>query len=431
MQDRRGHCPEVSQKKALDGPLVAKFAVYNLVSMAVPQVSLRQAGLFDGEPYASIELVGSSRFGGAVVSLFSGAGGLDLGLEACGFETLCCVEIDQDSRTTLQYNRPEWKLIDGNGVLPGDIRGVSGDDILSAIELKRGEVAVVAGGPPCQSFSNLGLKRGRHDPVNGDLYEHYLRLVEEIFPHAVIFENVEGFNHRQHDDVRQVLLRRLEELGYSLSSGVVVSADYGDPQIRRRFVILGCRHGRTPKLPAPTHFESREAYKKFFIGHELVQPEFRQYRTVGEAFSMLTQADLLRDDYRVMNVSQVVEERMKLVGPGQNFKALPDEILPDCWKSGRHQGSDTFGRLRLDRPSVTIRTSAYNPAKGRYIHPIENRGLSTREMAVLQSFPDDYIFRCHQRGATLVGIGRMIGNAVPIKLASALGKSIRLALGLS
>jgi DNA (cytosine-5)-methyltransferase 1 len=100
---------------------------------------------------------------------------------------------------------------------------------------------------------------------------------------------------------------------------------------------------------------------------------------------------------------------------------LPMEMRPDCWKSGKHQGADTFGRLRLDRPSVTIRTSAYNPAKGRYIHPTENRGLSTLEMAVLQSFPEDWAFECDGK-PSLVAIGRMIGNAVPIKLASALGQ---------
>ena len=125
-----------------------------------------------------------------------------------------------------------------------------------------------------------------------------------------------------------------------------------------------------------------------------------------------------------MNISEKVRQRMQRIGPGQNFKALPMEMRPDCWRNGRHQGADTFGRLRLDRPSVTIRTSSYNPSKGRYIHPTEDRGLSTLEMAVLQSFPEEWRFVCAGR-PTLVGIGRMIGNAVPIGLATALGHAIR------
>lgn len=384
--------------------------------------------LFTEEPYISIEDAPLNSGHGSVVSLFSGAGGLDLGLELAGFDTKCCVEIDPDSRATIKHNRPNWKLIDGVGSTPGDIRYVSGSDILLQLGLQRGEVAVVAGGPPCQSFSNLGLKRGKADPVNGDLYEHYLRIVEEILPHAIIFENVEGFNHKKHEDVRSFLLRKLESLGYALVTGVVVAADYGDPQIRRRYVILGSRTGVTPRLPAPTHFESVAAHSTFFAGRHIPKPEYRPYVTVAQAFASLSCADRGRRDYRVMGVSPKVEQRMKLIGPGQNFKVLPDALLPDCWKSGKHQGADTFGRLRLDRPSVTIRTSAYNPAKGRYIHPTENRGLSTREMAILQSFPDEYEFVCAQGKATLVGIGRMIGNAVPINLAAALGKAISLTL---
>ena len=117
---------------------------------------------------------------------------------------------------------------------------------------------------------------------------------------------------------------------------------------------------------------------------------------------------------------------MKLIEQGQNFKVLPFDMRPNCWKNGKHQGADTFGRLVADYPSVTIRTAAYNPAKGRYIHPFENRGLSTIEMAMLQDFPLEWIFRCHGREqVTLVSGGRQIGNAVPPGLAKALGLAIK------
>jgi DNA (cytosine-5)-methyltransferase 1 len=355
--------------------------------------------------------------------LFSGAGGLDLGLEKAGFETLACVEFDPNSRATLRKNRPNWKLIKGSGAEPGDIRHVCGDEILESTGLKLGDVDLLSGGPPCQSFSNMGLRRGEQDPKNGDLYLHYLRLVKELQPRSIIFENVEGFNHEQHKAVRTSLLNQLEQLGYALSTGVLVAADYGDPQIRRRYVVIGVRGTEAPRLPIPTHFESAKTHRDFCIRTGLHVP-FQPYVTVKEAFDQM-ERNRSKIPYDLkMGVSETVLARMKYIGPGQNFKVLPEEMLPDCWKSGRHQGADTFGRLRLDRPSVTIRTSGYNPAKGRYIHPTENRGLSTAEMAALQSFPPGYEFVCSTGRPTLVGVGRMIGNAVPINLATALGRSV-------
>ncbi len=127
-----------------------------------------------------------------------------------------------------------------------------------------------------------------------------------------------------------------------------------------------------------------------------------------------------------MNISDVVKHRMTYIPQGKNFKVLPMELRPNCWKTGKHQGNDTFGRLIPDLPSVTIRTAAYNPAKGMYIHPFENRGLDTIEMAVLQDFPLDWEYKTSGRDkVTLVSGGKQIGNAVPPGLARALGLAIR------
>jgi DNA (cytosine-5)-methyltransferase 1 len=117
---------------------------------------------------------------------------------------------------------------------------------------------------------------------------------------------------------------------------------------------------------------------------------------------------------------------MTYIKQGENFKVLPMELRPECWKTGKHQGNDTFGRMIADITSCTIRTAAYNPAKGQYIHPFENRGLSTVEMAALQSFPLNWYFRCKgSNKVTLVSGGRQIGNAVPPLLAQALGAAIK------
>lgn len=361
-----------------------------------------------------------------VLSLFSGAGGLDIGLELAGFETLGCVEIDKDCRETLKFNRPNWKLIDGSNIdQPGDIREVNTNAVLSNLGLKRGELGLIVGGPPCQPFSNLGRKLGQDDSRNGDLYAEFGRMIEEFLPKGFIFENVEGFAHAKHAEVRKFLFNRFEKLGYAFSAHVFSSADYGDPQIRKRYVILGLRNAQEVALPLPEFFETTSKGAQFYsrIGREIKEAP-RTWRTVGETLARIPLTSLQRSDCIQMGVSDIVARRMALVKPGENFKVLPPELLPDCWKSGKHQGQDTFGRLRADRPSVTIRTSAYNSSKGRFIHPFENRGLNTAEMAALQSFPADFEFKC-ARKPTLVGIGRMIGNAVPINLARALGEAMK------
>lgn len=366
-----------------------------------------------------------------VISLFSGSGGMDIGLEAAGFETVACVEIDKDCRATLTHNRPDWKLIDGgNPNLPGDVRTVTGDEILRSVHLRRGEPALVVGGPPCQPFSNIGKKRGVEDPINGDLYAEYVRIVKECLPKAFIFENVEGLRQGKHSQILDYLVGELSGAGYSVTYTVVNAADYGVPQQRKRFIMLGLRGDKKPCFPTPTHFPTLEAQVAFQtrIG---VSPEMRfpPWNTVGDAFGNLSPSLKERPDYAVMNISAVVQHRMTFLKQGENFKALPMELRPNCWKNGRHQGQDTFGRLRDDRPSVTIRTAAYNPAKGMYIHPTENRGLNSHEMAALQSFPPDWEFKCAKRSkVTLVSVGKQIGNAVPPRLAEALGLAIRVSL---
>ena len=369
-------------------------------------------------------------FSDTVVSLFSGAGGLDIGLENAGFETLACIELDKDCRATLRHNRPNWRLINGDET-PGDVRGVSGTRTLRELGLERGELGLIVGGPPCQPFSNLGKRSGQYDPTNGDLFAHFVRMVEEFLPHGFIFENVEGFGHAKHSEVRTYLAENFARLGYATTSGVLNSADYGDPQVRKRFVMLGVRDSIAPTaLPFPKRFENQAKASRFFSRFG-VEDDSQPWFSVREALESLSCERLARNDNIVMGVSDLVRRRMQLVKQGENFKVLPKELLPNCWSSGKHQGQDTFGRLRNERPSVTIRTCAYNSAKGRYIHPTEDRGLNTAEMACLQSFPESWHFKCEGPRQKLVAIGKMIGNAVPVGLATALGEAMRSNLAIS
>jgi DNA (cytosine-5)-methyltransferase 1 len=371
-----------------------------------------------------------------VVSLFSGAGGLDIGLEESGFHTAVCVEYDEDCRETLRYNRPEWKLFE-EGVkvekgkiktrIPGDIRDIGIDELLKLAGLKKGEAALVVGGAPCQPFSNIGKKLGKNDEKNGDLFLEFVRIVKGVSPEAFIFENVVGITQQKHADVIKYMVDKFKGLGYGISHAILNSANYGVPQRRERFFLIGIKGVEKPSFPFPTHFKDEKHYETLVKDFDVFPVRnFKKWVSVKEAFKKMPKNQERRIDYALMNISDVVVKRMTYIKQGENFKVLPMNLRPDCWKSGKHQGNDTFGRINADLPSCTIRTAAYNPAKGQYIHPFENRGLSTFEMAALQSFPFNWYFRCKGNDkVTLVSGGRQIGNAVPPLLAQALGAAIK------
>ncbi len=374
-----------------------------------------------------------------VISLFSGAGGLDIGLEESGFHTAVCVEFDDDCRETLRYNRPDWKLFE-NGIkiengkflqrIPGDIRDIEVDELLEFANLQQGESALVVGGAPCQPFSNIGKKLGQHDEKNGDLFLEFVRMVKGVKPEAFIFENVVGITQNKHADVINYMVDKFKGLGYGISHTVLNAANYGVPQRRERFFLIGIKGIENPAFPLPTHFKDEKHYKMFMqnIGIK-TEKKFNKWISVKQTFNKIPEEHVKRDDYALMNISDKVVKRMEYIEEGKNFKVVPNNLLPDCWKNGKHQGNDTFGRLVNDLPSVTIRTAAYNPSKGMYIHPKENRGLSTIEMAALQSFPYNWEFKVKSRDKiTLVSGGKQIGNAVPPGLAKALGLAISIQL---
>lgn len=371
-----------------------------------------------------------------VVSLFSGAGGFDIGLEQAGFETLACIDFDADCRETLEFNRPNWLVIDGHAYedkygaaerAKGDIRSISASEVLRAVNRTAGEVDLVVGGAPCQPFSNMGKKHGRNDERNGDLFLDFVRFVKDIQPKAFIFENVVGITQGRHREVISYMKEQFQGMDFGISHAVLNAANYGVPQRRERFFLIGVKGKASPAFPFPSHFKSEESWKTFSSGFDFVPDEAPSpWKTVADAFNSIPAERKTWSDYVGMGVSDVVAERMKYVGIGQNFKVVPQEKLPNCWKSGKHLGSDTFGRLDPNQPSVTIRTAAYNPSKGRYIHPFEDRGLDTVEMARLQDFPLDWRFRCKGRKkVTLVSGGKQIGNAVPPGLAKAIGLAIK------
>ena len=366
-----------------------------------------------------------------VISLFTGAGGLDLGLELAGFTTAVCVEIDLDCIETIKFNRPNWNWVkDNKGQIVGDIRNISATQLLETGNLKKGEVGLVVGGAPCQPFSNIGKKMGRDDSKNGDLFLEFTRIVKETQPKGFIFENVSGITQSRHSEVISHMINSFASMGYSVSKAILNAADYGVPQKRERFILLGTLNKEAPLFPLPTHYKSPTDWNVFSADLD-TKTSYAPLKWVAikEAFKNIPPDAHLRNDYVLMNISDVIKKRMTLINVDENFKVLPMELRPKCWQNGKHQGVDTFGRLNPNHPSVTIRTAAYNPSKGKYIHPKENRGLSSLEMAALQSFPMDWIFKCKKSDKiTLVSAGKQIGNAVPPLLAKSIGLAMRNAI---
>jgi DNA (cytosine-5)-methyltransferase 1 len=363
-----------------------------------------------------------------VISLFTGAGGFDIGLEKAGFETAVCIEIDPDCRATLKHNRPKWKIFE-NSIerIAGDIRTISSEEILEFSGLQNQEVGLICGGAPCQPFSNIGKKAGINDSRNGDLFLEFVRIIKEIKPKSFIFENVVGITQNKHSDVIDYMREQFAGIGYGLSWKILNAADYGVAQKRERFFLIGILGLDKPAFPLPTYFKNAESWLEFIhrlSPTPLYEPE--HWVTMGDVLKSIPPDMTKREDYRLMNISSVVKERMSYISPGQNFKVLPSSLRPNCWNTGRHQGNDTFGRGELDKPAPTIRTAAYNPSKGKYIHPLENRGFNTIELSALQSFPSDWIFKSDDgKVVTLVSAGKQIGNAVPPLLAEAIGRAIQ------
>ncbi len=340
-----------------------------------------------------------------VVDLFSGAGGMSLGLEMpervnglgnlgyqnIGFNeqtftTELAVELDDEAAESFRMN------FDAE-VLETDIREIDSFE-------EWDDADIVVGGPPCQGFSNLNsVKTNELNDERNTLWRHFMRAVEEIDPDIFLIENVTRFL-KSTEGARAVEIA--EENGYTTVVDMLWAHDYGVPQKRKRGFILGSKLG-IPFFPEP-----------------LDEPE----RTVEDAIGGLP-AEPNGENWHVSrkHVTELSKNRMEEVPPGGNRFDIPEELLPNCWKNKPTGGTDLFGRLWWNRPSVTIRTEFYKPEKGRYLHPEANRSITIREGARLQTFPDDFEF-----SGARTRVAPQIGNAVPPKLAYHLGQAMKLHL---
>jgi len=322
--------------------------------------------------------------GPTVLELFAGCGGMALGFKRAGYRTVLANEWDSAACETLRANITER-------VAQCAIQ-----------EMDRFPAAdVIAGGPPCQGFSNLG-ERVPNDPRN-QLWRHFMRAVEAVRPRAFVMENVPPLLASQ----EFVEIKKLaESLGYGVAGRVLNAADYGVPQTRKRAIVVGLRGG-LPSHPPASHAEP-ERLGSLFTGR------LHAWRTVRDAIGDLPLEPTEENWHIGRNPTAMSLERYRHIPPGGNRWNLPSRLMPDCWKRKTKGGTDLFGRLWWERPSVTIRTEFYKPEKGRYLHPEANRPITHREAARLQGFPDDFDFR-----GTRIQVGVQIGNAVPPPLAEA------------
>ncbi|HYC78376.1 MAG TPA: DNA cytosine methyltransferase [Planctomycetota bacterium] len=323
-----------------------------------------------------------------VIELFAGCGGMALGFRQAGFATVLANEISPAACATLRAN-----------VTPNVVEG----PVESVASFPRADV--VAGGPPCQGFSNLGT-RAADDPRNR-LWRHFLRCVAEAEPLVFVLENVPPLlKSREYDALRQAAAR----LGYQVEGRVLNFADYGVPQTRKRAIVIGSRLGGPPTFPPPTHGDPRRG----------LAPGLKPWATVRDAIGHVPR----RPDGRSWHVGRsptpMSLERYRSIPEGGNRFDLPTRLTPECWKRKTEGGTDLFGRLWWDRPSVTIRTEFYKPEKGRYLHPTAHRPITHREAAILQGFPEDFEFH-----GSKTEVGVQIGNAVPPPLAAVLARHIR------
>jgi len=271
------------------------------------------------------------------------------------------------------------------------------------------EADIVIGGPPCQGFSLLNKDR-RDDPRRA-LWEPYLEITTKSGAVVFVMENVPELLRSQEMERLNV---RAEENGFILHSQILNAADYGAPQSRKRAIIIGAKKEVFPAgiaLPHPTHIH-RQCTVRGAIG-DLPEPEGTEIRDVPPPLDL----------HFARTPTELSKKRYRAVPPGGNrfdLQRNAPELVPDYWIKKVSGGTDLFGRLWWDRPSVTIRTEFFKPEKGRYLHPEKDRPITHREAARLMGFPDDFIFK-----GTKIQIARQIGNAVPPMLAGAVANQVK------
>lgn len=381
-----------------------------------------------------------------VIDLFAGAGGLSEGLSEAGFHCLFANEAVPVYAQTYMKNHV------GAKVLTSDIRTVDANDIMQSLGLQRGELDLIAGGPPCQGFSINAPIRSNEDSRN-HLFREYLRFVDAFAPRAILIENVPGLVSFEKGATLHAIIEALANLGYGADVHILGAAYYGVPQMRWRTIIIGLRGREVPieAFPSPIfHAPIRPNFTTTFDGKQLVKlptcEELAKFTTVEEAIGDLPplkcgeKGNAIKEyhtepqcEYQHMmrvgsggvynheapKLSDTNLARMKYIKPGGNWTDIPYDLLPKgMQKARRSDHTMRYGRVRPDGLASTILTKC-DPHWGAYFHYSQDRSFTVREAARIQSFPDHYVF-CGNTAEQFA----QVGNAVPPLLAKAIGLSI-------
>lgn len=369
------------------------------------------------------------RFSYDAIDIFSGCGGVSCGLTQAGFKVRAAVEIEDSIASTYLAYPPLSKVNVLHGHEHGDICKLSGEEILKAAHIDKDSIYLFAGCPPCQNFSRQNREnKHKTDEERKRLLFEYLRVILEILPPFVLMENVQGITTQMNKEILSEFLAKLRGK-YVVACDVLNAADYGVPQLRHRFVLHAVRKdiaeelaqdGIQVSLPAPTHSASG--------GNGLAR-----WRTVREAIGDLPPikaGETYPDDgvihnHKCCSLDPINQRRIRSIRRhGGSRSGLPKSLVLDCHRKldGKTQGGykDVYGIMDADKPSPTMTGGCLFYSKGRFGHYEQDRAISIREAARLQTFPDDFIF-----GDSMVGAALQIGNAVPIGLVKASGNSIR------
>jgi len=325
------------------------------------------------------------------IELFAGAGGLALGLEQAGFEHIGLVEFDRAAADTLIANRKEWK------VLCEDVELVAARDLEAEFNIQKGELDLLSGGAPCQSFSYAGKRLGLDD-VRGTMFYHYATFLHKLQPKMFLFENVRGLLTHDSGRTYETILNIFEDEGYTTFHKVLNAWEYGVPQKRERLITIGIRNDLADK----TSFS-------FPVPHEY-KPVLRDI-----------QLDVNPDATECSRYSEYKAKVFSLVPAGGYWRdidpVIAKEYMKTCWDMGGGR-TGILRRIGLDEPSLTVLTNPGMKQTDR-CHPLEVRPFSYRENARIQTFPDSWIF-CGK----LSDKYKQVGNAVPVNLAKEIGLEI-------
>lgn len=331
------------------------------------------------------------------VDLFCGAGGLTHGLEQAGIDVVAGYDIEESCRFAYEQNNSSI-------FIKKDVALVTKEEIGKHFE--GAEYTLLAGCAPCQPFSRYNVGKDVTKDKKWPLLYHFSRLISEIKPDFVTMENVpDVIRHSVYDD----FVKDLQELGYIVSAQRVFCPDYGMPQERKRHVLLASKHGMVKLIPA-THKKG----------------EYITVRDVISKFPRLQAGKKNKSDplHRCAGLSDINMKRIKASKQGGTWMDWPEELRAPCHrKSSGSTYKSVYARMSYDEPSPTMTTQCFGYGNGRFGHPTQNRAISLREAATFQTFPPTYKFSPDEESTKLTVLGRMIGNAVPVKLGEVIGRS--------